>query len=178
MGHCLGWAEYAVTYRADDDSHDLPDEEPRPRVLSTLVAVLLLAGTGSGSAWLWWAYGNGAPFPTFTSAADKAVATVDRPVGLNDFQAFQQQITGSMQSTERLLTAQQAEIKRLSDQVSTLAGKLDLLQRPVAAAQAAFPAPAPKRAGPAPQKKPREDKPVGAISTGGAPLAAPVQLSR
>jgi uncharacterized coiled-coil protein SlyX len=178
MGHCLEQAEYAVTYRDDDDSHDLPDEEPRPRVLSTLVAVLLLAGTGSGSAWLWWAYGNGAPFPSFTSTADKAVAAVDRPVGLNDFQAFQQQITGSLQSTERLLTAQQAEIKRLSDQVSTLAGKLDLLQRPVAAAQAAFPAPAPKRAGPAPQKKPREDKPVGAISTGGAPLAAPVQLSR
>jgi uncharacterized coiled-coil protein SlyX len=178
MGHCLGWAEYAVTYRADDVSYDLPDEQPRRRALSTLVAVLLLAGTGSGSAWLWWAYGSGAPIPSFKSAADKAVAIVDRPVGLNDFQAFQQQITGSMQSTERLLTAQQAEIKRLSDQVSMLAGKLDLLQRPLAAAQAALPAPAHKPAGPAPQKRPHEEKPAGAISTGGAPLAAPVQLSR
>jgi uncharacterized coiled-coil protein SlyX len=178
MVHSLGRTEYPVTYAADDDSYDLPDEEPRRRVLSTLVAVLLLAGTGSGSAWLWRAYGNGAAFPSFTSVADKAVATVDKPVGLNDFQAFQQQIIGSMQSTERLLTAQQAEIKRLSDQVSTLAGKLDLLQRPVATAQAAFPAPAPKPAGLAPQKKPREVKPAGAISTGGAPLAAPVQLIR
>jgi hypothetical protein len=165
-----------VTYRADDVSYDLPDEEPRRRVLPTLVVVLLLAGTGSGSAWLWRAYGNGATFPSFTSAADQAVATVDKPVGLNDFQAFQQQIIGSTQSTERLRAAQQAEIKRLSDQVSTLAGKLDLLQRPVAAAQAAFLAPAHKPAGPAPQKKPREAKPEGAISTGGAPLAAPIQL--
>jgi hypothetical protein len=87
--------------------------------------VLLLAATGSGSALLWRAYGNGAAFPSFTSAADKAVAIADRPVGLNDFQAFQQQIAGSMQSTQQLLTAQQAEIKRLSDQVSALAGKLD-----------------------------------------------------
>ena len=140
--------------------------------------VLLLAATGSGSALLWRAYGNGAAFPSFTSAADKAVAIADRPVGLNDFQAFQQQIAGSMQSTQQLLTAQQAEIKRLSDQVSALAGKLDLLQRPVAAAQAALPAPAPKPTGPAPQKKPREAKPAGAISTGGAPLPAPVQLTR
>jgi uncharacterized coiled-coil protein SlyX len=135
-----------------------------------------LAGTGSGSAWLWWAYGNGAPVPSFTSAGDKAVATVDKPVGLNDFQAFQQQTAGSMQSTERLLTAQQTEIKRLSGQVTMLAGKLDLLQRPVAAAQAAFPAPGSKRTVAALQKKPPEAKPAGAISTGGAPRAAPVQL--
>jgi uncharacterized protein HemX len=159
-----------VTYRTDDDSYDLPDEEPRRSVLSTLVVVLLLAGTGSGSALLWRAYGNGAAFPFFTSAADKAVATADKPVRLNDFQAFQQQMTGSMQSTQQLLTAQQTEIKRLSDQVSALGGKLDLLQRPVAAAQGALAAPAPKPAAPAPKKKPPEAKPAGAISTGGAPV--------
>jgi hypothetical protein len=51
----------------------------------------------------------------------------DKPVGLGDLQAFQQQIAGSAQSTEKLLTAQQAEIKRLSDQVAVPSGKLDLL---------------------------------------------------
>jgi hypothetical protein len=163
-----------VTHTPDDDSNDLPDEEPKHRVLSTLVAALLLAGTGSGSAWLWWTYGNGATFPSFI--AEKAVAAVDQPVGSNDSRAFQKQIIGSMQSNERLLSAQQAEIKRLSDQVSMLAGKLDLLPRPIAVAQAAIPGPKPMK--PAPQKKPREDKPAGAISTGGAPLAAPLQLSR
>ena len=167
-----------MTYRTDDDSYDLPDEEPRRSVLSTLVVVILLAATGSGSALLWRAYGNGAALPSFASAPDKAVATADRPVGLTDFQAFQQQIATSLQSTQQLLTAQQAEMKRLSDQMSALTGKLDLLQRPVAAAQGALPAPAPKPAAPAQQKKPHEPKPAGAISTGGAPLSAPVQLTR
>jgi uncharacterized coiled-coil protein SlyX len=180
MGHSLRRVEFAVTYRADDnsyeqaDSYEEPDEEPRRSVLSTLVVVLLLAATGSGSALLWRIYGSGPGIPS----AEKAVATADKPVGLNDFQAFQQQITGSMQSTQQLLTAQQAEIKRLSDQVSALTGKLDLLQRPVAAAQGALPAPAPKPAAPAPKNKPSEAKPAGAISTGGTPLPAPVQLSR
>jgi hypothetical protein len=100
------------------------------------------------------------------------------------------EVTGSVQSTQQLLAAQQAEIKRLTEQVSALSGKLELLQRPVTSAQAAIPVPAPKAVVPAPKKKPEIAKPVaakpadvkpaeakptnGPISTGGAPL----QLSR
>jgi uncharacterized coiled-coil protein SlyX len=170
---------FAVTYRADEDFDDTPEEAPRSRALVRIIVVVMLAGAGSGSALLWRAYGNGLPaFPSFTSVAATAAPVADKPVGLRDLQAFQQQIAGSVQSTEKLLTAQQAEIKRLSDQVAVLSGKLDLLQRPVTSAQAALPAPAPKPVAPAPRKKPAAAQPAGAISTGGAPLPPPVPLTR
>jgi uncharacterized coiled-coil protein SlyX len=170
---------FAVAYRADEDAADTPDEKPKGRALVRIFVAVMLAGAGSGSALLWRAYGMGLPaFPSFTSVATTAAPVADTPVGLIDLQAFQQQMAGSMQSTERLLTAQQAEIKRLSDQVSVLSAKLDLLQRPIASAQAALPAPAPKPAAPAPRKKPAAVQPAGAISTGGAPLSPPVPLTR
>jgi hypothetical protein len=86
------------------------------RALVRIIVAVMLAGAGSGSALLWRAYGIRLPaFPSFTSVATTAAPVADKPVGLMDLQTFQQQIAGSMQSTEKLLTAQQAEIKRLSD---------------------------------------------------------------
>ena len=168
---------FAVTYRADEDLDDAPDEKPRSRVLLHIVVAVMLAGAGSGSALLWRSYGSG--LPSFTSASSSAAPVADKPVGLADFQAFQQQVATAAQSTEKLLTAQQAEIKRLSDQVAVLSGKLDLLQHPIASAQAALPPPAPKAVAPAPRKKPATAaQPTGAISTGGAPLPPPIPLTR
>lgn len=169
----------AVTYRTDDELGDTSEEKPRRGLLFDIVVAVMLACFGSGSAVLWQAYGTGLPaLPSFTSVASPAAPVADKPVGLSDFRALQQQIAGSVQSTERLLAAQQAEIKRLSDQVVVLSGKLDLLQRPLASAQAALPAPAPKPVAPAPRKKPAPVQPAGAISTGGAPLPAPAQSTR
>ena len=168
-----------MAYRADEDFDDTPDEKPKGRALVRIFVALMLAGAGSGSALLWRAYGVGLPaFPSLTSVATTAAPVADKPVGLSDLQTLQQQVAGSMQSTEKLLTAQQAEIKRLSDQLSALSGKLDLLQRPVTSAQAAIPPPAPKPVAPAPRKKPAALQPAGAISTGGAPLPPPVPLTR
>src|SRR5207237_3311922 len=192
-----------VAYRTDD-SHAVDDdlyevdeeEEPRRGLLSWILIVALLVGTGSGSAMLWRTFGGG---PILTSTTT-ALATTERSSGRGDLDALRQEITGSVQSTQQLLAAQQAEIKRLTEQVSTLTGKLELLQRPVTSAQAAIPVPAPKAVAPAPKKKPEIAKPVaakpadvkpaeaksgeaksgeakptnGPISTGGAPL----QLNR
>lgn len=165
-----------MTYRADEDEDydDTPDEKPGSRALVRIVVAVMLAGAGSGSALLWRAYGS----PPSTNVVSSAAPVADKPVGLADLQAFQQQIAGAVQSTEKLLTTQQAEIKRLSDQLSALSGKLDLLQRPVTSAQAALPPPAPKPVAPAPRKKPAALQPAGAISTGGAPLPPPVPLTR
>src|SRR6476659_10765646 len=94
------------------------------------MVVLALAATGSASALLWRAYGNDLPtFPSFgsTPAADAG----DKVLMLKDFQAFQQQITAQTQAATQLLGSQQAEIKRLSDQMTDLATKLDTLQRSV-----------------------------------------------
>lgn len=168
-----------MTYRVDedyDDTPDDPDEKPKGRALVHIVVAVMLAGAGSGSALLWRAYGT----PSSTTAAPTAAPVADKaaPAGLGDLQALQQQVAGSAQSTEKLLTAQQAEIKRLSDQLSVLSAKLDLLQRPVTSAQAALPPPAPKPVAPAARKKPAAPQSTGAISTGGAPLPPPVPLTR
>jgi uncharacterized coiled-coil protein SlyX len=107
-----------------------------------------------------------------SGAAPGAAPAEDKTVGLKDFQAFQQQITATLQSTAQLVAAQQAEIKRLSDQVAALGATIDTLQRPAASAQAAAPAP------PAPvaaRKKPAAPKQPPAISVGGAPLPPPTR---
>jgi uncharacterized coiled-coil protein SlyX len=118
-------------------------------------------------------------------------------VSATDFAAFQQQTGSSIQAATELLTAQQTELKRLSDQIQGLTtqvvgltAKIDTMQgrgvlsppAPAAAAPApmvAAPA-APVAARPAPtvpRKRPA-DRPAGAISVGGAPLPAATQPPR
>jgi uncharacterized coiled-coil protein SlyX len=178
------------SHAVDDDLYEVDeDDEPRRGLLSWILIVALLIGTGSGSALIWRSFGGG-PILTSLTSTTTAIATSERPPGRGDLDVLRQEVTGSVQSTQQLLAAQQAEIKRLTEQVSALSGKLELLQRPVTSAQAAIPVPAPKAVVPAPKKKPEIAKPVaakpadvkpaeakptnGPISTGGAPL----QLSR
>ena len=182
---------YAVgneTYDADED------DAPRRGLLSWILIVTLLMGTGSGSALIWRTFGGGPILPAIASTP-VSVAAVEKPSGQGDLRALRQEITGTVQSTQQVLAAQQAEIKRLSEQVSALSSKLEMLQRPVTSAQGAMPAPAPNAVAPAPKKKPDAAKPAaakpaeaktadskpgevkpgsGPISTGGAPL----QLNR
>lgn len=171
-----------MTYRTDE-LDDTPDREPGRGPVFYIVVTVMLVCFGSGSALVARASGMGLPtIPSFTSVASSPAPVEVKPAALSDLQALQQQVAGSVQSTERLLAAQQAEIKRLSDQVVVLSGKLDLLQRPLAAAQAALPAPAatpaPKAAAAAKPKKPAAARSTGAVSTGGAPLPPPVPLTR
>lgn len=161
---------------APDEIEDLHQPVPERRRWVPIAVVAGLALLGSASAWIWFAWGNGLPaLPSFMSsgaAPGAAPAEVpDKTVGLKDFQAFQQQIAGTLQSTAQLVAAQQAEIKRLSDQVAALAAKIDAQQRPAASAQATAPAPPPPA--PAARKKPAAPKQPPAISVGGAPLPPP-----
>jgi uncharacterized coiled-coil protein SlyX len=158
---------------AREEAEDL--HQPAPGRRSRWVGIAVAVGLvlfGSASAVLWHAWGGGlSALPSFASSAASGSApaeTPDKTVGLKDFQAFQQQIATTVQSTAQLVAAQQAEIKRLSDQVAALAAKIDTLQRPVASAQAAAPVPPPPA--PAARKKPAAAKLPPGISTGGAPL--------
>ena len=169
-----------MTYRAEDDPYDaesetyaVEEEEPEKRgALSWILIIALLVGAGCGSALAWRSYGGA----MVSQAMSASPASAGKQISQADVEALQQQIADSVQSTEKLLATQQAEIKRLTDQVTALTGKLDLLQRPVTSAQAAIPAQAPPRT-PAAAKpvaaKPEAAKPAaqgGPISTGGAPL--------
>ena len=161
---------------APDEIQDLHQPAPERRRWVPIAVVAGLALLGAASAGAWYAWGNGFPaLPSFMSsgaAPGAAPAEIpDKTVGLKDFQAFQQQITGTLQSTAQLVAAQQAEIKRLSDQVAALGATIDTLQRPAASAQAAAPAAPPAPV--APRKKPAAPKQPPAISVGGAPLPPP-----
>jgi cell division protein FtsB len=161
---------------AHEEAGDLQPLAPRRRRWVPIAVAAALALFGSASALLWNTWGGGFPalpsfLPSFTSSATPGAApagTPDKPVALKDFQAFQQQIAATAQSTAQLVAAQQAEIKRLSDQVAALAAKIDTLQPPAATAQAAAPVPPP--AAPAARKRPAAAKLPPGISTGGAPL--------
>jgi uncharacterized coiled-coil protein SlyX len=157
---------------APDELEDPPPPAPARRRWVPIAVVAGLALLGSASAWTWYVWGDGLPaLPSFTSSGPAPGAAPaegpDKTVGLKDFQAFQQQIAATMQSTAQLVAAQQAEIKRLSDQVAALSAKIDTLQPPAASEQAA-PAPAPPTA--AARKRPAAPKQPPGISVGGAPL--------
>jgi cell division protein FtsB len=160
-----------VAHQFDDDIAYETRRPPRRRRWVLIAVVAALAMFGVASALLWRSYGLPA-LPSFASGVAPGAASPadipDKVVGIKDFQALQQQIAGSLQSSAQLVAAQQAEIKRLSDQVAALTAKIDALQPPAASAQASAPVPqAPPPA--APRKRPAAKLPPG-ISTGGAPL--------
>lgn len=161
----------------DDVAYQAEQPSQRRRWIPLAVAAAL-ALSGIAAAFAWRAYGGASltlPSFGFGTAQPAAVAAADKPVGLKDLQALQQQIAGPLQSNAQLLAAQQAEIKRLSDQVSALAAKVDALEHPPATAQASLPAsaaPSPAPAPAAPRKRSAAPKRPAGISVGGAPLPA------
>ncbi len=145
----------------------------RKGIVLAVVVVLL----GAAAAFVWFSYGDRLS-DLATSGSTASVAS-DDSVSAADFAAFQQQTSASLQSATQLLGDQQAELKRLSDQIAGLTSRIDALQSAPAPAPPAAAAPpaavaAPVAATPrpaAPRKRPASP-PAGAISVGGAPLPA------
>jgi uncharacterized coiled-coil protein SlyX len=164
VAHLFDNAPDAINDEAQEAS------QPRPWVLAGAVVGLAIFGSASALAWRAWGGGLPAvPFLALETAPGPVPPAADKALGSRDFVAFQQQIAGSQQSTAQLLAAQQAEIKRLSDQVSALTAKVDTLQHPPASAPTAIPQPV-APAAPAARKKSAASRPPPGISTGGAPL--------
>jgi uncharacterized protein HemX len=93
----------------------------RRRLIASLVAGFVLVGGGSMTVW--------------SFSASKAVA----PRGSNELlettrglEVTQQQAVDQLQIIQDQLVAQQSETRRLSEQIATLAEKLDAVQRSVA----------------------------------------------
>jgi hypothetical protein len=110
----------------------------------TIAIFILLALIGSGAAFFWHEY----------------VSSII--VSLKTFEDYQRTVDASLQRDHELLKIQDAQLKRMSDQVLQLVMKLDLLESNARNAQAAITV-APKAVPKKPAEKPR-------ISTGGAPL--------
>jgi hypothetical protein len=182
------FAEQVVTSRTDHswdiEAEEADEDEAEPvRWLPRILVVALLAAGGSGAAFIVHASGGSLQSLAPQAVTPKGAAVAEKPAAQAELDALRQQINTLNQSNQQLLAAQQAEIKRLTEQVGTLSGKLELLQRPVTSAQAAIapvkpgiPMPVAKKdaakpvAAAKPVPKPVDTRPTGAISTGGAPL--------
>jgi septal ring factor EnvC (AmiA/AmiB activator) len=112
----------------------------RGGLVAALVLGLVLGGALTG---LWLVYGSAPP-----NASNETTQAI------KDLQATDQRIAGQLQSVQQTLASEQAETKRLSDQVTALSGKLDALQQSFASAQQRS-SPAPSEPATAPAKKRR-----------------------
>ena len=166
-----------MAHRTDDpyevENESFEEVEPRKRgLLSWILIVGLLIGTGSGSAVAYNAFGRNQLFSFFQSPT-QPVAAATKPMEPADVESLQKQIASSVQATEARLAAQQAELKRLTDEVTALAGRLDILM-PTTPARGAVPTPTiaipKKRAAKPAAAKPNDANPPGPVSTGGTPL--------
>jgi hypothetical protein len=139
-------AEFPLTYRTDSDAPEEAYQDNSRGLASGILIVSILIGIACGSALAWrWSFRFGAIPPAPVSSTTDAVP-VDKPTGRGDLATSRQ--AESAQASQRLLAAQEAEIKRLSDQVVALSSKLELMH-PMTSAQAAMPMPTPRPA-PAP----------------------------
>src|SRR5271163_2945846 len=132
-----------------------PDIGPLRNSHRTTIAIyILLALIGSGAAFLWHGY-NGAlgGLPIFKSEI------APQAVSLKSFDDYQREVAGDLRRYDEILRDQDAQIKRLTDQVWHLNTWMDSLESHVRDAQAAIP-PGPKEA----------KKPAAKPATGGAPL--------
>jgi uncharacterized coiled-coil protein SlyX len=89
---------------------------------------------------------------------------VEEAVSPDEFKAFQQDVAAKLEAVQQAAADQQADLKKLTDQVSAMAARLESLQSPPAAPPARPPVVAMTKR-PAAAKKP-----ASTISVGGAPL--------
>jgi uncharacterized coiled-coil protein SlyX len=146
-----------VTFQYDDDDIDYePAPKRRSIPWSTIIIILGLATTGVTSAFVWRNYFGANPNggSIFSSGSGFAADATDKGPGLKDLQALQQQSASQMQAALQLLTAQQAETKRLADQVAALVGKVDALQHLINAPSAPSASPLQRAAAPPARKPP------------------------
>jgi uncharacterized protein HemX len=107
-------------------SHDQPLNRHLPIVVLALIAVVaLLAILG-----------------VYASISAKAPPANETAQALRDMQTSQQRAEDQLKALQQTVSSDQAEIRRLSEEVTALTGKLAALQQSVARAQRA-PAPLP-----------------------------------
>jgi hypothetical protein len=125
---------------------------------------------------------NGFSLPNFSRfAAQSPHETVSAPIPdpavsatLRDIQLSQQQNTAVLVSLTQSSATQQADLKRISRQLSSLAAQADALQSavtPLTTSSIPHPNPRARVLGTSRKIIPPLPKPVGPVSVGGAPLS-------
>jgi hypothetical protein len=145
------------------------------------ITLIVFAICAAASAYLWVNHGNRIRTALFVTpqASGPTTASGEQSVSRAEFATFQRQTADALQSAGDNLEAQKADLKRLSDQMTDLAAKIDALRNvqatapmlpPVANSISAPPVVPPRPAALARGKKPQALRSAGSISVGGAPL--------
>src|ERR1700722_18161274 len=167
-----------VTDELDQQVRDALRRRRRSRIVP--IALILCAVGGSACAYLWVNFGDQVRTAVFgipPSTGSTVAAGAEQPVSRADFEAFERPILDTLHSITARLDAQQADLKRLADQVAGLSARGETMQTTTSSLPAQTPvapvaAPAPPRSPTVAQRrKPAAPTaPSGPISTGGSPL--------
>jgi hypothetical protein len=170
-----------VTDELDQQVRDALQRRRRSRIVP--IALILCAVGGSACAYLWVNFGDQirtAVFGIPSATGSPVAASAEQPVSRADFEAFERLTLDALHSIIARLDAQQADLKRLADQVTGLSARVETAQGATSSIPAQTPvAPVATPAPPRPptiaqRRKPAAPtKPTGPISTGGAPLPPP-----
>ncbi len=138
---------------------------PRRRwIFRSIAAIAGLAIFAGAAAYLFLNYDH--LFDTAPAAQLPIAVSVEETVSQEDFKAFQQDVAAKLEAAQQAAADQQADLKKLTDQVSALSAKVDNLQGPAVVASTPVRPPVV-----AMSKKPAaKKKPASTISVGGAPL--------
>jgi hypothetical protein len=167
-----------VTDELDQQVRGALQRRQRSRIVP--VALIMCAVAGSACAYLWVNYGDRVRTAVFgipQATGSTVAASAEQPVSRADFEAFERPILDTLHSITARMDAQQADLKRLADQVAGLSAKVETApgtmtsmpaQTPVDAVAAPIP---PRPPTVAQRRKPAAPTvPSGPISTGGSPL--------
>jgi hypothetical protein len=167
-----------VTEALDQQVREALQRRRRSRIVP--IALIVFAVGASACAYLWVNHGDQvrtAVFAIPSATGSTVAASREQPVSRADFDAFERQMADTLRSMTVHLDAQQADLKRLADQVAALSAKVETTQGATSSIPAQTPvAPVATPAPPRPptivqRRKPAAPpKSTGPISTGGAPL--------
>ena len=167
-----------MTDELDQPVRDALQRRRRSRMVP--IALIMCAVGGSALAYVWVSFGDQVRTAVFgipPATGSTVAASAEQPVSRADFEAFERPILDTLHSMTARMDAQQADLKRLAEQVAGLSAKVETApgtmtsipaQTPVAPVAAPVP---PRPPAVAQRRKPAAPTvPSGPVSTGGSAL--------
>ncbi|ANW05890.1 hypothetical protein LMTR13_26970 [Bradyrhizobium icense] len=144
------------------------------RVSWLLVLVVFLVGLCAAGAYFWTNVGELVETLAAREVAPMPGLSPEDRAALSEIQSGQQKASDELAELNRSISAQLADLTRMSDQIAALTLRIDSLQNPAPTASPPHvPRPTPGHAVSEPTKTlVRSSKPQGPVSVGGAPLVS------
>jgi len=158
---------------AQQDNQPMPPQKASSRALAIIVPLVALAAVSAASAYA------SLKFHAFAEQSLNQTASASIPdpavsTPLKDIQLSQEKSAAALDSLTQSFAAQRADLKQISDQLTSLAARVDALQNataPLTTSSIPMPTARARVVGMARRKPSQLPDPVGPVSIGGAPLS-------